>query len=114
MKHSTLFPLLGVLLLATRTAFAAAAAEHDFARWEPEIAAMEAADRASPPPKNALLFVGSSTIRMWSTLAADYPEQRVINRGFGGSELVDSTHFTTLFGGTDSLASFWRNLARMR
>jgi len=28
--------------------------------------------------------------------------------------LVDSTHFTTLFGGTDSLASFWRNLARMR
>ena len=28
--------------------------------------------------------------------------------------LVDSTHFTTLFGGTDSLANFWRNLARMR
>ena len=27
--------------------------------------------------------------------------------------LVDSTHFTTLFGGTDSLANFWRNLARM-
>jgi hypothetical protein len=28
--------------------------------------------------------------------------------------LVDSTHFTTLFGGTESLANFWRNLARMR
>jgi hypothetical protein len=28
--------------------------------------------------------------------------------------LVDSTHFTTLFGGTDSLANFWRNLAQMR
>ena len=28
--------------------------------------------------------------------------------------LVDSTHFTTLFGGTDSLMNFWRNLARMR
>lgn len=28
--------------------------------------------------------------------------------------LVDSTHFTTLFGGTTSLQSFWRNLARMR
>lgn len=27
--------------------------------------------------------------------------------------LVDSTHFTTLFGGTDSLANFWRNLAFM-
>ena len=30
------------------------------------------------------------------------------------SVLVDSTHFTTLFGGTDSLESFWRNLAAMR
>ena len=27
--------------------------------------------------------------------------------------LVDSTHFTTLFGGTDSLSNFWRNIARM-
>jgi len=32
----------------------------------------------------------------------------------GDIVLVDSTHFTTLFGGTDSLANFWRNLARMR
>ena len=28
--------------------------------------------------------------------------------------LVDSTHFTTLFGGTDSLENFWRNLALMK
>jgi hypothetical protein len=28
--------------------------------------------------------------------------------------LVDSTNFTTLFGGTDSLANFWRNLALMK
>lgn len=28
--------------------------------------------------------------------------------------LVDSTHFTTLFGGTDSLKNFWRNLAVMK
>jgi len=28
--------------------------------------------------------------------------------------LIDSTHFTTLFGGTDSLANFWKNLARMK
>ena len=31
----------------------------------------------------------------------------------GDIVLVDSTHFTTLFGGTDSLEAFWRNLARM-
>jgi len=40
-----------------------------------------------------LLFIGSSTIGRWKTLAQDFPDQRVINRGFGGSEIVDSTHF---------------------
>jgi len=64
-----------------------------FAKWEQEIAAMEAADRASPPPGGEILFIGSSTIRMWESLAQDYPEHRVINRGFGGSQIVDATHF---------------------
>src|SRR5207248_7013312 len=40
-----------------------------------------------------LVFIGSSTVRMWKSLALDFPQQRVINRGFGGSEIVDSTHF---------------------
>jgi hypothetical protein len=35
-------------------------------------------------------------------------------RRAGDVLLVDSTHFTTLFGGTESLVNFWRNLARMR
>jgi lysophospholipase L1-like esterase len=68
--------------------------DHDFARWEKDIAAFEAMDRTNPPPKGALLFIGSSTIRMWSTLAQDFPEHQVINRGFGGSEIADSTHFS--------------------
>ena len=66
---------------------------HNFARWEKEISAYEAMDRTNPPPKGALLFVGSSTIRLWKTLAQDFPDQKVINRGFGGSEIADSTHF---------------------
>ena len=53
---------------------------------ESEIAAFEAMDRTNPPPKDALLFIGSSTIRKWATLAGDFPDQRVINRGFGGSK----------------------------
>ena len=71
----------------------AAAPADKFAKWETEIAAMEAADLKSPPPKGEVLFIGSSTIRMWKSLAQDYPEHRVINRGFGGSEIVDATHF---------------------
>lgn len=66
---------------------------HNFARWEKEIAAYEAAERTNPPPKGGILFTGSSTIRLWRTLAADFPDARVINRGFGGCEIVDCTHF---------------------
>ena len=61
--------------------------------WEQDVAAFEAADRTSPPPKNALLFVGSSTIVRWKTLDKDFPNQPIINRGFGGNEIADSTHF---------------------
>ena len=83
------------LALSLVFARAALAAEtnHNFAKWENEIAAFERSDAANPPPKGALLFIGSSTIRFWKTLAEDFPGQRVINRGFGGSEIVDATHF---------------------
>jgi len=66
---------------------------HDFAKWEHEIAAFEQADRTNPPPKGAVLFTGSSTIRLWKSLAHDFPNQAVINRGFGGCEIADCAHF---------------------
>jgi lysophospholipase L1-like esterase len=66
---------------------------HDFAKWEKAVAAFEQADKANPPPQNAILFIGSSTIVRWSTLAQDFPEHQVINRGFGGNQIIDSTHF---------------------
>ena len=50
-------------------------------------------DAASPPPKGAVLFIGSSSIRLWDTLASDFPGVSVINRGFGGSEIRDSTWY---------------------
>jgi lysophospholipase L1-like esterase len=50
-------------------------------------------DATSPPPKGGVLFIGSSSIRLWDTLTADFPGVPVINRGFGGSELRDSTYY---------------------
>jgi len=67
--------------------------DRNFARWENEIAAYEAMDRAHPLPQGGVLFIGSSTIRLWKTLDKDFPNHRVINRGFGGSQIADSTHF---------------------
>lgn len=66
---------------------------HDYARWEKTIAAFEEADRKNPPPKGAVLFVGSSTIVRWKSLATDFPGVTTLNRGFGGNQIKDSTHY---------------------
>ena len=71
----------------------AAVTERAHAKWEPEIAAFEKADREKPPEKGGVLFIGSSSIRLWKTLARDFPNHRVLNRGFGGSQINDSVHF---------------------
>lgn len=67
-------------------------ATHDSSRWEKDMAAFDAADAKSPPPRGAIVFVGSSSIRMWRSLAQDFPQHKVINRGFGGSQLADAVH----------------------
>ncbi len=70
----------------------AADADAKFAKWEKEIAAFEAADQKQPPVKGDILFVGSSSIRLWD-VKRSFPELAVVNRGFGGSQIEDSTHF---------------------
>lgn len=63
------------------------------AAWEQDMRDFAASDAANPPPRDAVLFIGSSSIRMWETLAQDFPGTPVINRGFGGSEVRDSTWY---------------------
>jgi len=62
--------------------------------WEPEIRAFENHDNIHQPPQNAVLFIGSSSFRKWTALAQDFPGIQVINRGFGGSEIDDSTAYS--------------------
>jgi lysophospholipase L1-like esterase len=64
----------------------------DPARFDAEIRAFEAWDRQNSYPRDAVLFVGSSSIRMWPT-AESFPNLPVINRGFGGSHISDANHF---------------------
>jgi len=68
-------------------------ASQDPAFFEDEIAAFEAADRAHAPPDRPIVFVGSSSIRLWKTLAEDMAPLPVINRGFGGSQLAHAIHY---------------------
>ena len=64
-----------------------------FAQWEPAIRAFEMADVAARPPSGGIVFIGSSSIRLWTSLATDFPGMPVVNRGFGGSQLAEVTAF---------------------
>jgi lysophospholipase L1-like esterase len=60
--------------------------------WKDAIEAFQKQDAAEPPPKQGIVFVGSSSIRMWD-LKKSFPDLPAINRGFGGSQICDATHY---------------------
>jgi lysophospholipase L1-like esterase len=62
------------------------------APFEKDIEAFEAKDKLHPPPENEIVFVGSSSIRFWKSTEA-FPDLKIINRGFGGSQMSDSVHY---------------------
>jgi hypothetical protein len=84
------------LFLLVFAAIAHAEADR-LAQWKPEIDALTAHDASNPPPQHGVVFVGSSSIKNWTpTLATDFAHMPVIARGFGGSQLRDSTLFADL------------------
>lgn len=74
-----------VVLIAACAAGAGAQAD----RWAKEMAAFARQDEAAPAAPGGIVFVGSSSIRLWD-LEASFPGLPVLNRGFGGSEISDS------------------------
>jgi hypothetical protein len=50
------------------------------------------ADRAAPPAPGGILFLGSSSIRLWTTLEGDMAPLPAIRRGFGGAHLMHVIH----------------------
>ena len=84
--------LLGLVCQAVARGDDAPVADPDPGRFEAEITAFESWDRQNSFPPQAVLFVGSSSIRKWQT-AEGFPDLPVINRGFGGSHVSDVNHF---------------------
>ena len=79
------------VLLVSGSAWAQVA-PRDPARWEPSIKAFEEQDRQDMPPKGGIVFVGASSIVRWD-IGGFFPDLKVLNRGFGGSEMADTAHF---------------------
>ncbi len=57
--------------------------------WEEDIENFEQLDKTEIYPDDAVMFAGSSSIRLWSTLSDDMAPYSVIQRGYGGAKLSD-------------------------
>lgn len=61
--------------------------------YEAEVRHLEAARSGQILPPDPVIFYGSSSFRMWDTLAADLKNPRAVNQAFGGSTLESCTYF---------------------
>ena len=82
-----------LLVVASSPTVATSGAQATPSQWEPAIRAFETADLTTPPPKGGIVFIGSSSIRLWTSLGTDFPGMPVLNRGFGGSQLPEVTAY---------------------
>jgi hypothetical protein len=78
-----------LLLLLSCSPLRKYSGQEEVTRWEPDIQKFEALDKTENYPDDAVLFAGSSSIRLWSSLAADMSPYPVIQRGYGGARLSD-------------------------
>ncbi|KXH81291.1 GDSL-type esterase/lipase family protein [Chryseobacterium kwangjuense] len=60
--------------------------------WE-DIQNFKKQDQENPPPKNAILLIGSSSFTRWTDIVNYFPDKTLINRGFGGSRMTDLNDF---------------------
>lgn len=65
----------------------------DPSRLEEAIQAFEEQSRSTPPPEEAIVGIGSSSMRLWNTIHRDLAPLKIIHRGFGGSTMNDALYF---------------------
>ncbi|MBN2105198.1 hypothetical protein JW835_14260 [bacterium] len=91
-KHSLVSLLNLSVLLLLNTHAQSPVPNPDPLRFQSEINAFIWWDQKNSPPADAVLFIGSSSIRMWKTHES-FPNLPVINRGFGGAHISDILYF---------------------
>jgi len=91
MKKLKVFGL--VIFILSLVSLAPAQSYERAKMWDAEINALTEIDKKQTPPEKAVLFVGSSSIRLWTSLPESFPNLKFINRGFGGSRIEDTNFY---------------------
>ena len=63
-------------------------------KWENDIKKLEILDQKENYSDQAILFIGSSSIRKWGSIKEDLNPYKPIKRGYGGAHYYDLVHFT--------------------
>ncbi|MFY7890648.1 MAG: GDSL-type esterase/lipase family protein [Spirosomataceae bacterium] len=93
MKNKLIFCcLLGLLAACSPNYFKKYAATE--ARWKKEVSELVALDKTESDPSDGILFIGSSSIRLWKNIHQDMLPYQAIRRGYGGASFSDLIHFT--------------------
>lgn len=91
-----LLPLLLLLLVSQASSIVGAQETNldpSIAKWEEDIVKLEGLGLTEPKVDKPILYCGSSSIRLWETMAGDMAPWPGIRRGFGGSRLPDLIHY---------------------
>ena len=86
-------PLSNLLLCSLLLLSLQASPNPDPTRFAKAMATFEKEDASRKSIADLTLFTGSSSIRMWKSLTSDFPDHKVLNRGFGGSHISDVLHY---------------------
>lgn len=81
--------LIALFLIISCTPLQTYRSQPEVKAWEPEIEKFEQLDNSKSYPDDAILFAGSSSIRLWSSINRDMLPYNVIQRGYGGAKLSD-------------------------
>lgn len=90
--HARTLQAFAALVVAYAPALSAQVADPDPSRFNDYFGDIATYDAENSAPRDPIVFVGSSSINFWKT-AQYFPQFPVINRGFGGSQASDATHW---------------------
>ncbi len=92
-KNRRLILFAFAILSTLSTIYNSASAQQKPLPFADEIKAFHIKDSLDTPPKNGIVFIGSSSVRKWTDFEMRFPNPKLIRRGIGGSTLAQFVDF---------------------